>query len=419
MYGKLLKYLSYLFIFLAGFEFVLDHLFGIVTLFKPYRLVGLTLIALGFFYKMKKKEGIIPYREDYLLIFNQIIGLVILGSVLGLGGSLKFTSFLGLANGWIILLTYLYFSRQKINSKELEIYLIIFLSALVINALYINFQAYYLGLFARYSGFFKNPNFCAFALNVSSYIILYKIFQKGFSLKSIFWLVLLFNQVLGLLATGSRSGIGSLIIFSTIYIIIFTSFKTKLQLGIITILISPFFLQSSFFSTMDSTNNVGINRFNKLLDVEETSKDPRLYIWRAGIEAGKEVFFMGIGPFQFKENFARHLRKIPNVPYSESASLRNDKGLGLHNYYLTVLIEYGFIPFLFFITFISVKMIRNVKRLWKYKDGLSALRLIIFFNMILLMFTSNAQLSPFFWTLMALCNINLVRPVAIQKKRIS
>ena len=58
-YNKILLFLVYIYVFLAPFEDILLFLYNIDTVFKPYRIVGLVILIMGFFYRYPKKPLVV------------------------------------------------------------------------------------------------------------------------------------------------------------------------------------------------------------------------------------------------------------------------------------------------------------------------------------------------------------------------
>ncbi len=183
---------------------------------------------------------------------------------------------------------YLNMKRMDFSLKEYYTVFNVLLVALVITGLTITIPSYVFGMYGRFSGFYKNPNYAAFAINVSILYLAHQIVRykfNPFSPRVLLCLVMIAHQFFAILSTGSRSGILLCAGILFFYFGLVSSINTKLK--IVAVMIGILFLPlGNPFERlgMDETNNVGLNRITRLQ--EEGEDEIRLYIWREEIGNG-------------------------------------------------------------------------------------------------------------------------------------
>lgn len=397
-YNKLLFFFFCLFVFLIPFEHILELWYGIETKLKPYRVAGILLVIFGFFYNIPKKR-FIPYSPDMVMLFLIAFGNIYTIYLWAFTGNVVISQF---ANDsfQIVFLLLIYLSVKKINLSWGQIHTIlnIYTLAMVLNALAIIIDYYFLETLARTRGFADNSNTAAFSIGIAIFYLQYRLMVIRWRVLSIkFWVILLLLlYFLGaLFATGSRGGLAITIIGFVSLFFVFSSNKFKLKvlgfslIGFLVIFGFSFRSLENNFLAEKISNNAAFNRLG------DSKTDIRFQLWEAGILSVLDKKFMGLGIAQFRgnrANFVKYMTPVDrNLPF-------HVKGLGIHNLYLETLVDYGIIPFfsLFYFFWLVLKTrIRGIKQ--NKNRPFQAFLMTIFISVLLSSIFGKGLLSAIFW----------------------
>ena len=423
---KLLLLLLYCYVFLAPFEDLLDYLYGIDTIFKPYRVAGLGILILGFFRYWREKPFFVFPPDKILALF---LGYGVLYTLIlyGLGKQVSIGQFLNTTiQISFLFLIYLTLKRMDIPYRLVPRIAGIMSLGIAINAFIIALDFYILQLSSREKGLSDNSNYAAFGMAVAASYYLWKIIQNRynlFKLSSWIYSVMIAFLFLAILATGSRTGfllfgIGALVLMFGLQSGV-ARFRMVPYLAVVLAIL----LSSSAFRQMISTTTT----FNRL---EHATEDVRVPLAKAGVEALWQSKFMGIGVAQMmdQKNFKKFMAPVDERLVR--AIEKRKKGLGLHNMYLELTVESGIIGISLFFFFLyrvlryQFRMIRTASTApADGKNGPSPRAihkmLFTFFLLALLMgLTGKGILGALFWFMYFLASTYFVDEELEGKKQV-
>lgn len=386
--------LLYLYLFLAPFEDLLEYLYGIETMLKPYRVVGIVILLIGFFANLRK--GFFVFKADKILLLFFGYGVAYTLILLFWGARVNMSQFLNtVIQMTFLILIYLTVKRLDINYRQFHWMMACMTAGLLINGGIIVADFYVFSLSTREKGLTDNANAAAFNMSIAIIYLVYWLRHGNFrliGLRSILiWGMIIFF-ILALLATGSRSGLLILIVCSFLYTIVFTSWVSRIKIILTTTVITAFLLLTTDIVKQAGTS---VTTFNRLTMVDE---DIRVVLWEAGLHAIPGTRFMGMGIAQMHD--PKNLKKyLAMVNPSLAAMLdKRDKGLAMHNLYLDLAVEVGLIGLAMFLLFVwyVVKFQFNLLRTSKYRD-VHQLTFVMLLGLLMLGMTAKGLLSSIFW----------------------
>ena len=356
---EILIFLFCLYAFSLPFELVLEILYGIDTIFKPFRVMSL-LIA-GVFGIQVLKRGVTlsaDIRADIFLYLIFVYGIIvssiqIIGSVFNMN---LFYSDLLLVGLHVV--TFFIFKATPMSRVERHRIFRFFIWGVFVNSAYTLYNLFVLSGWGRQSGFMDNPNYTALSLMaLIAYFILRLNYVRGF------WKHLLFGSSILLLIyifviTGSRTGLVMFIVVSLL-VFLFSTFRKKLfivsLIGLIVLLLLPQKLEESSLGGP----LVLVRRVSKKLDSDQ--EDVRFAIWRGLFRMLEDKGYAGLGIGQYKANFPRYYGEESNKLILEIVN--RGYHLSTHNDYLAILSDYGFpglILYLIFLVLVFKKVFRRI-----------------------------------------------------------
>jgi O-antigen ligase len=287
---------------------------------------------------------------------------------------------------FIVLSIFLLINNAGLGFSEIKKCLWIYCIGAALNGILMNYQFMYLDL-GRQSGLTDNPNTAAFSCCIAFTFFLYQFFRSTYSLSfKILFAVLSAILMLSLFVTGSRTAFIAMAILIPFIAFYRIPFQQKLRNGLVLIagisLIFWFMIEKEVVQVLPV-----LDRMTKL----DSREDSRIALWGQGFEAFRESGYMGLGIEQFKnpEVYSRYIKK------SDNPSVINQKGLVVHNTFLTVLFEYGLLSFLLFVSFYYVLMKRLINRAFFIQDPV--LYLALFFNILWFSFFLSVFQSHAIW----------------------
>ncbi len=368
---RVILYLFYVYAFILSFEDILEVLWDIKTPYKPFRLLA---IGIGFLIIFTRRfNSIRIFTNDLKLLGVYVLGLIptviaFLNNRLD-EGYFWSTSLQFFITLWIFLLIKSLPFEMKHIHRALHIYCL----GALLNGVYMIYRFMFINSI-RQSGFMDDSNMASFSCCVSFTYFFYYFVRSEESLLSLSRILNGFISLIlmfALFVSGSRTAIVAwpfIVLFLLYYKVPYT--KKLWHSAILSIIL---------FFIFSSSNNLSLFKimpaWNRLINLEG-KEDSRLSLWKHGFSAFKDTYFMGLGIEQFKNpvNYTKF------VKVSDNAMVINQKGLVVHNAFLTVLYEYGILSFLFFISFFWTLFAR-LKVACKSIDH-PAIYQLLYFNMI-------------------------------------
>ncbi len=349
---RIILALFFLYVFMLPFENILEVQWNVDTPYRPYRILA---ILIGFLILFSRKFQSIKFHTNDL----KLLGIYAFGLIPSLiawaDNRLYSESFLSTSlQFFIILWIVLLIKNIPFELKHIYTCMNIFCAGVFINSLYV-ILIFFTEDLGRQSGWMDNPNYAAFVNCIAFSYLFYLFYHGQFDNNKYFKIFLLLASLVILLAlffTGSRSAM--IVLGISLILIIGHNFNFRKLLKNAAIVLVPVFL---LFQIVDFNRFMAlVPAWNRLLILMDT-EDSRTVLWKQGFEAFSETGFIGLGIEQFKnpDNYRKYVHKTENV------SVAMQQGLVLHNDYLTVLFEYGIIPFLLFLSFYLFLF----RKLWK------------------------------------------------------
>lgn len=357
---KTLYILFCLYAFSMPFELVLEKLFYIDTIFKPFRVFSLLIIGTYVIRSLRKGLQLrTDERADLFLYLVFIFGIIVscVQVMLNPFNAKFFYSDLFLI-GLHVLTFFVYKSISISKGQALQI-LHWFIMGIVINALYIFINLALQINWGRQSGFIDNPNYASLGLVAA---MLYFLLRSGFDnklfLQVIYFILPVFLMYI-FIVTGSRTGL-IMFVISLFFLFLFSSLRRKLSL----LLVGGFMMfylttGSSNVSTTGIGSLVLVNRINKKMNEEK--QDVRFVIWRGMFKMFEDRGYWGLGIGQFKSNFSKYYADESNTLILEIVN--RGYFLSPHNDYLAILADYGLVSLLSYSIFLFFVMRKLIRRL--------------------------------------------------------
>ncbi|MEN9523924.1 MAG: hypothetical protein RL065_2301 [Bacteroidota bacterium] len=398
------SFLWKLYFFLLPFENLLEYSFGIKSQLKPYRVVSL-IIILFYFSKffLKGKGKINLHGHDFLILIIFLLGVII--SVFNyILAPQQFDWDLFFLNGNQILigiLVYIFFRNYSavLNSTKIESIISVYSVGICINNVFLILQSIFSlelinGL--RPSGFIANPNSAGLQNSIVILFFLYKFYNIKGNRKQALYSLLIFFLIVGIFDTQSRVSLFIILIVLASYFFQLSPIK-KIIIGGVSLLFVLLFGSLLMQTEMISR----IERKSK-----SNRPDERVEIWDKAMRLGVDTKFAGIGIGQFqRKSIVMEYFSITSFPSIRGELRKGTIGFGLHNTFLHVLIVYGFIPFLLFLTYIFIlnrNLFLKCKKDKFSKNSFNMFLWLSFLSVLFYSFTGEVFLSPLFWVFFAI-----------------
>jgi O-antigen ligase len=370
--------LIYLFAFFMPLEQIVYQFTGIENELKPYRVFILLAVIIHVFQFVTSKKKFLLETKILLsiLTYGFLIGFINIGVKEGnmsylVNGSTHF--FIGLLIFFII--------TSIKNKNVLNLLIKYFIAGLIVSCIYGFYSFAFSVSNLRFSGFFKNPNHLAFAINFITPVLFYQLIIKK-NVKIASFLLLFFSLVVVL--TGSRTGLLLQIINLFLFVLFIRLNIFKLSLIFLGGILTYFYI----FQSILIQNNHFMNRF-ETENIQTGSG--RLDILKGAFDLGLDTNFMGVGIQQYR---FYHVKYLPLNPYGTMA----DFDLGTHNHYIDLLVNFGFVSLLLYL-FILISFF---KTFFKVKqDNLKKNLLLSLIILIIASFSQEMFVFPLFWLMLA------------------
>ena len=330
-----------------------------VDIFKPYRLIGATLI----FMAVVGGRLIVDRMARLALLY------VVLGFALGVSHvllvSASLSELLGDSLLWLFnVASYIAICSLLRSRRELTLVLVVHAAAMLFASYDIlNHSAEMFlieGESVRVSGDFKNPANACLSMMVAALVTMSVL--RGVLAKRRGFLATLLAMSFGLAVglfelyvsslTGSRAGAFMLLIGLLAYLLVLGRRRIALVLAAVGIGAAVLVTQMDAWPKLQEENILLVRAQHKGLDVD------RVYLWRSGLDAYIDSYGLGIGIAQY-----RTVHKFYFEKYALSSDERwADSKLSLHNDYMSALVEFG--------TFGFIILMVICRHLWRTARGI-------------------------------------------------
>ncbi len=383
------------------FELILEIIFGIETIFKPFRIMS--MIIIGVFGLKVLTQGIYldkRDRADWFLYGVFIYGIIIscfkiITGVFNMGlfinDSFQFS---------LHVATFFIYKSTPISKDQAFKIFRWFLIGVTINAVYISYS-FLIFNDARNAGFTDNPNYGAFGIvAASTYLILKTNFESN--RLSNFWsliLILLLLYTFGV--EGSRTGFVMFVI-ACFLIFFYSDLKRRITLVVVSTLIMLMLVPGQQSSNGKLTGPmVLIYRLNQSID--DGGEDVRFVVWRGVFKVLEREGYEGMGIGQFKANFKKYYSEEPHQLIVEMTQY--GYYLSTHNDFFAIITDYGLPSLLFYFIFLTITFFKlmhraNYHRADKEEEFLSQFCFIFFCGMIIFGMSAENFQHQLYWFLL-------------------
>ncbi len=388
-----------LFALLVPFEHILEVFFDIETVFKPYRVVSLLIIALYGIKLLNGKARKLNFSRDLPLYLIFVYGIIVSLVQMTTGRfSMKLFNNDLFQIGLYLITFFIFQNTQLTKNQWLKVFWSL-TAGICLNAFYLFNAFFFLGNYGRQGGFMNNPNYVALSITVAVAFLIYRLSAAQKTRTKLLSGALILFLLFVFPVTGSRSGLAILAVIGLL-----TFFFASLRSKLITVAAGLGLL--FFFVNQNSEKfNVGAlfvltNRLEKKQNVE----DVRIPVWRNALLAGEKVWFTGIGIGQFKAQFS----KLMQNEYHDQIVKIVQRGahLSIHSDYIGLLVIYG-IPglllYLYYLAKLALTLLRNMRFATdKPLRRFYQFNLMVLFSIAVFGLSSENFLSPLYWVLFAL-----------------
>lgn len=361
------KKLFYITLFLIPFSIEVTLPGGIGTDFPPELLIiGLMLVYLLFFLKnLKNIESSFYKHPITILVMLHLIWTFI--TTIHSYDYLVSIKFL-LAKFWYVFVFYFMAGHIIRKSKDFKTLFWFFFFPIFATIFYV---------MVRHAGTgfsFKEINYCVgpFYRNHVMYGCIVALFlpfiwyvRQWYPKRSFKWWVLVGALLVGLLAVQlsyTRAAyVGIAIAIAAVYIVRFRLMKVAVSLAILLALgvVVHLVTNSNYMEyAPEYKNTVSHNRFDNLISAtakgEDISTMERVYRWVAGYQMSQKEPLTGFGPGNFYGFYKGY-----TVTSFETYVSDNPEQSGIHNYYLMLIVEQGFIGAFIFLLLCFYFLIRG------------------------------------------------------------
>ena len=384
---------------LIPLEHILEVLFQIETILKPYRVLAILIIGC-FVVRLRFKWTANPeLGQDIFLYIIFIYGLIVtllrmITSTFNLALFFNDAFQISLYLGVFVVIRHISITRSDLLriTKFLA-------GGVLINSSFIFYNFFTLRVYGRDPGFMDNPNYMALSILV---VILLLIVQypsiNGLLKKVLVLAMMLFLGYIFMLA-GSRTAL-AVLVACIIIMLCFSHMKVKVALITMSIVLISFLSFGGLGLLQESGNLALINR----LQTKSASEDNRISIWRGVLKAAETTSYTGLGVGQFKARF----REFYISENNQEISRMRERGyfISPHSDYLAFLAIYGIVGLGSYLIFLSLSLkkvffkyqqsVDNDTR-QHYQFGFLILIAVVFFGL-----ANENVISALFWILLAI-----------------
>lgn len=400
--NQIIKVLFCIYAFSIPFELLFEVLFGIETIFKPFRIIGLIILAVFAIKIMKNGLEVLPEERNDALFYGLIIYGVLISCIKIIAGPFNLNYFYNdLFLVGLNVLIYFVFKNTRLSHPEILRIIYFFLAGILGNCLFIFYTFFFRGITSRQSGFSDNPNYTALAIGaVITFLLLKSNFVKGFWKQVVISILIAFFSYIFLI-TGSRTGL-IILVLAILIVFVFSSIYRKFLVVFVALTIALFLVPQQLSNANIGGPLILVNRINKKLDKDEV--DVRFVIWSGVFRMLESEGYEGMGIGQYKEKFDQYFANENHLYIINIV----ERGyfLSTHNDYLAILTDYGLPGLLFYMFFLLFSFLKLLKRVSYSSEDLHESRFLVQYKFILIccliifgMASENLP-NPLFWFLM-------------------
>lgn len=395
-----------LYSFFICFEYIYLVLIGADSFLKPYRIIGMLIIAYTILNAIHQRNFKFDAYDFLLTIFFLIFYLSAI-STAGIDGSDMFFTH---SNSVLILLSFLIcLSIKQIFPNDInviEFVLFLFMLATFLNVLYALYSVASNPLNAfRISGFYKDPAIFGVTVTILlGYCISQYLFIKNNLKLKVLIIFVAFLSFSVLLLSASRTGLLSLFaLIAGVGVLKLGLIKSILIL--LSLFLSIFFVVNIDFATLPpELYRIGIAIERLTLDSTlDGGGAGRLPTWRAAFDLFQDNIFFGIGMGQYPQYSIQYAQLLPE---GVENTVVYEYKLGLHSNYMSALVEAGFIGF-FVYAVLNFLWLCNVMKSYFYAQNKNSLFFLLFFIIISIAgLTQETFAFPYYLFILTLLTIH-------------
>jgi len=353
----LLLWLFRFYAFSLPFELFFEVMFDIDTIFKPFRIIGLSILSVYGIKVLKEGLHLNVYERNDLFYYCAILYGIIISCIRIMEGPFNINLFYNdLFLISLNVLIFFIFKNTKFIIEEFHSIIWYLIAGIIANGLYIFYSFNFLGVVSRQSGFSDNPNYTALGTAMAiTFLLLKSNFLKTWwkqFLLVIISLILLYVFMI----TGSRTGLIILIV-SLFLVFIFASIYRKILVVFFGILAGVIFMPSYIDNDALENSLVLVKRINSKMDQEEV--DVRFVIWDGVFRMLENEGYWGMGIGQYKDKFDSYFTSESHLYIVQIV----ERGyfLSTHNEYLAILTDFGLPALVLYLAFLGFHLLKRLK----------------------------------------------------------
>lgn len=378
------RYLVYLGIALIPFEHVLDLTSLAGTMLKPYRVVFLLAAFFKLFESISNGKTIV--RKYFILIsvfFLYGFILACINSVFLDMVNIVFT-YEDVRLVSFSLMIYYVFSTTITTEDEGSKCCYIFMMSLVLSIILSYYFRPMVG--ARYMGFFGNPNGFGFVCVIGFNFIASKLNTRNNKMLTLFNMSLIIFFCMCIVSTLSRGALGCLLISIIMYVFFYIrQGKFFNVFFLLTLLFMGFVF---VLSSGDSFSRISLD------SIFTDGGGGREYLWKAAIKLFQD-YPWGVGLGQFRSFCITYLPP-------EAAEVMHSLALGVHNQYISILVEFGLFGFGIYLLCCGF-ILKQLLQLFYKRGGEQMVYFLLtsFVSMLCMDLTQLSYFSPVYWFMLS------------------
>lgn len=384
--------------FFIPLEHILNVFFGIDTVLKPYRLLAI-LITMLFLLRCRFRWTPNPeIAEDRFFYIVFIYGAFIT-SVRMITNSFNMGLLINDSFQLVIYLSvFLVIRHMALGKKEIMRILSFLVAGVVVNSIYSFYTFVILKQLIRSGGFMDNPNYLAFAIQVTIVFMVIKFVDVKSMLMKLLSVVTIFFLGYVFILSGSRTGF-FLLVASFILMLYFSPVRVKGLLIAVMIGVGVFVGLTDLEETRSTSPLILVLRLQKATD-----EDNRIPIWKGTIRAAESTSFSGLGIGQFKGRFREFYPNEDNVLIQRAI----EKGdfLSTHNDFLFLFVIYGIVGLLSYLIFMLLSLRKVFLKFLMASDVFSRqyyqFGFLMIISLLLFGMANDNFISPLFWIVLSL-----------------
>jgi len=370
---KVLFTLFCVYAFSMPFELILEVLFGIDTIFKPFRVISLLIIGVYGIKVLRQGMSLdVRNNADWLLYGVFIYGILIslfrmIGGVFNMGLFMN-----DLFQSGLYVMTFFIYKTLLLTKEQALIIIYFFIAGLLVNSSYSFFE--FLLYYDRQAGFTDNPNYVAFGLVAGTTFLLLKTNYKTKLFHHFIFAIFILFMIYMFGIAGSRTGL-IMFIVANFFVIFFANIKRKVVIFFISLLVSILLFSNQLTSSSMGFRVPLIERV--LNNIHTEGRDIRFTVWEGVFKILEDRGYAGIGIGQYKANFAQYYSEVPDKLILEIVN--RGYFLSTHNDYLAILTDYGLPSLVLYVAFLFFTLMKGIKKL-NYPSGNDNEKLLAQFN---------------------------------------